>query len=125
MSKKSKFLLVVVLIICSVIGFMLKLPRVFRHYDKELHTLFYFCATLFMASLYPRKWFLVAFLLAIFGIGIEAAQSFSNRISIRLIGKAIHGRFDIEDVWANCMGIGAGLVIFLVFMGMKRLVVRS
>lgn len=125
MSNKTKLFLVAVVFICSIIGFMLKLPRVFRHYDKELHTLFYFCATLFMVGLFPRKWFLVAFLLALFGVGIEAAQSFSNRISIRLIGKAIHGRFDIEDVWANCIGLGAGLVVFLVFISMKRLIFRS
>ncbi len=53
--------------------------------------------------------------LALFGIIIEFAQEFSNKISIRIIGKAIHGRFDIEDVKYNMIGVFCGLIIFLIF----------
>jgi hypothetical protein len=53
--------------------------------------------------------------LALFGIIIEFAQELSNKISIRIIGKAIHGRFDIEDVKYNMIGVFCGLIIFLIF----------
>jgi hypothetical protein len=43
---------------------------------------------------------------------IEFAQEFSNKISIRVIGKTIHGRFDIEDVKYNMIGIFCGLILF-------------
>ena len=32
----------------AIIGFMIKLPSAFGHYDKELHSLFYFGAALFL-----------------------------------------------------------------------------
>ncbi len=49
--------------------------------------------------------------LALFGIIIEFAQEFSNKISIRIIGKAIHGRFDVEDVKYNMIGGCCGLIL--------------
>ncbi len=50
--------------------------------------------------------------LALFGIIIEFAQEFSKKISIRIIGKAIHGRFDVEDVEYNMIGVFCGLMLF-------------
>jgi glycopeptide antibiotics resistance protein len=49
----------------------------------------------------------------VFGVLIEFGQDFSNKISIRIIGKRIHGRFDPEDIFFNVIGILAGLIVFL------------
>ena len=47
-----------------------------------------------------------------FGVLIELAQDFSNKISIRIIGQRIHGRFDPEDIFFNLLGILIGLAAF-------------
>ena len=57
----------------------------------------------------------------IFGFGIELAQAFSNRISIRLIGKPIHGRFDIEDIRYNIKGLFWGSLAILFMLKIKSL----
>jgi VanZ family protein len=98
----------------SIVGFMVKLPRVFHHHDKELHAAFYFLGFLFLTYLFPRRWILIAFLMGFFGIAIEYAQEFSNKVTLRLIGKRIHGRFDIEDVEFNLLGLFFGVVLFLI-----------
>ena len=49
-NKTTYWTILAVLIV--IILFMLKLPRVFRNYDKELHFLFYFYAS-FVSS--PKK----------------------------------------------------------------------
>mgnify|MGYP003667583676 CR=1 len=41
---KLKLSFTFTLIALSIIGFMVRLPSVFSHYDKELHFLFYFLA---------------------------------------------------------------------------------
>ena len=112
--------IIVVLTLLSIVGFMLKLPRVFHHYDKELHTAFYFSASLFFSFLFPKKWFLVFILLLLFGIGIELFQDFSNKISLRLVGRRIHGRFDPEDVLANFYGLVYGAITFLILKRFRR-----
>ena len=105
--------LIVFIFACLVIfGFMIKLPKIFHHFDKELHSLFYFGAFIFLAFLYPNKKFLISIVLFLFGIFIEMAQDFSNRVSLKYIGKVIHGRFDIEDIKFNCIGLFLGIVIF-------------
>jgi VanZ family protein len=91
---------------------MVKLPKAFHHFDKELHLLFYFGATTLVTILFPKRWGVSFLVIAIFGIMIEFAQEFSNKISIRVIGKTIHGRFDIEDVKYNMIGIFCGLILF-------------
>jgi glycopeptide antibiotics resistance protein len=91
---------------------MVKLPKAFHHFDKELHLLFYFGATTLVTILFPKRWVISFLALAIFGIMIEFAQEFSNKITIRVIGKAIHGRFDIEDVKYNMIGVCCGLILF-------------
>lgn len=98
---------------CLVIfGFMIKLPKIFHHFDKELHSLFYFGTFIFLALLFPNKRFFVSVVLFLFGIFIEIAQDYSNRISLKYIGKVIHGRFDIEDIKFNCIGLFLGIIIF-------------
>ena len=43
----TKVLLTVFCFGVAVIGFMIKLPSVFRQHDKEMHSLFYFLLPLF------------------------------------------------------------------------------
>jgi hypothetical protein len=38
----SKLILTFFCFSLAIVGFIIKLPHVFRHYDKELHSLFYF-----------------------------------------------------------------------------------
>ena len=118
--KVNRRRIVVVLTLLSIFGFMLKLPRVFHHYDKELHTAFYFSSYLFFSFLFPKKWFLVFMLLLFFGIGIELFQDFSNEISLRLVDRRIHGRFDPEDVLANFYGLVYGAITFFILNRFRR-----
>ena len=110
-----KIILIIILAVISIVGFMVKLPKIFHHFDKELHMMFYFSATMIIAFFFPKRWIISSMGLALFGIIIEFAQEFSNKISILIIGKAIHGRFDIEDVKYNMIGVFCGLIIFLIF----------
>ena len=116
-----KLFLVSFFTVCSTLGFLVKLPRVFHHFDKELHAIFYFIATMILSFLFPKRWLLVIIGLALFGIIIEFAQEFSNKITMRIIGKSIHGRYDIEDVKFNLIGLLLGLFVFLGF----RLLIKS
>ena len=92
------------LIALSIIGFMIRLPKVFSHHDKELHFLFYFLASGILNMLFS-EWKLsrhtyIFVGLFMFGVGIELAQHFSNR----LVHSRIHGNFDPEDVFFNLLG---------------------
>jgi VanZ family protein len=97
--------IVTVLAIVSLIGFMVKLPRVFSAYDKELHLCFYFFAALVLNYLLVKKnvfyHVLVAWVLFLGGVFIESAQSLSNLF----VKKRIHGNFDSEDVMFNIIGL--------------------
>lgn len=112
MSNTYKNILISTIAVFSTFGFMVKLPKIFHHYDKELHMMFYLVVTMIIIFLFPKRWMISSTGLALFGIVIEFAQEFSNKISIRVIGKAIHGRFDIEDVKYNMIGIFCGLILF-------------
>ena len=89
----------------SFIGFMVRLPRVFSEYDKELHLLFYFFAALVLNYLLVKKnilyHVLVAWVLFFGGVFIESAQALSNQF----VEKRIHGNFDPEDVIFNTLGL--------------------
>jgi hypothetical protein len=91
---------------------MIRLPKIFEHHDKILHAIFYFFAAITMTLMYPKKWVMVSVCLTFFGFAIELAQAFSNKISKRLIGKAIHGKFDITDIKYNLIGLFFGLLLF-------------
>lgn len=119
-NKNFKLYLALTLFAFSIVGFMMKLPRFFHHYDKELHALFYFFATCFLLLLYSKRWFIIPVSLFVFGVLIELAQNFSNKISIRIIGKRIHGRFDPEDIFFNLLGILIGLVAFSLLSALFR-----
>ena len=96
------------LFVCSLIGFMMKLPGIFHHFDKVLHALFYFFAAIILNFIYPKRWLLITTGLFCFGIMIEFLQEFSNKI----VGRTIHGKFDIQDVKYNTIGLFVGTVSF-------------
>ncbi|HEY1023028.1 MAG TPA: hypothetical protein VGE06_11985 [Flavisolibacter sp.] len=111
----QKFTVLAFCFVITVIGFMIKLPAAFRHIDKELHAGFYFLAAAVLNLLFAGTSLLrhvVIFIsLYVFGMGIEAAQEYSNRF----FRKRIHGRFDPEDIQGNLTGLIAfSLLWFLV-----------
>jgi hypothetical protein len=116
LTNREKQLVLVTLGIISTLGFMLKLPRIFHGIDKEMHTLFYFFAAFVLTALYPKKHVFIALFLAFFGVCIEVAQHLSNRLFV----KRIHGRFDSEDVIANCKGILFFSLIYLCWRLFKK-----
>jgi hypothetical protein len=110
-----KALLVFICLILSVVGFMIKLPSAFRHYDKELHAVFYFCAAGFLNVLFTNGKFtrhlLIFILLYIFSVSIEHAQEYSNK----LFHTRIHGRYDPEDIKYNLRGLIAYSVVWIFY----------
>lgn len=105
----------------SCIGFMWKLPSAFRGHDKFLHAAFYFCAAAFLHFLFRKRALLILVGLFLFGVAIEWAQEYSNKVT----GKRIHGRFDIEDVYANSKGLLLYAGLWLVFIVGKWLLVAN
>lgn len=110
LSKLNKIIIVLTLSLISIIGFMIKLPRVFSQHDKALHFLFYFCAAFTLNFLWSKpnasvsnflKHIAIAFFLGFFGIFIEIAQELSNHF----FTKRIHGSFDPEDIFFNVLGL--------------------
>lgn len=111
----TKLLILIVAFICTMIGFMVKLPTVFRAHDKMLHAAFYFLAAAFLHLLFQKRVLLILGILLVFGICIEYLQEYSNKFT----GKRIHGRFDIEDVYANSKGLAAYLLLWLFFITIR------
>jgi ABC-type sulfate transport system permease component len=115
---KTEIGLIVTLLMLSFFGFMLKLPSVFRHHDRELHFLFYLLTAIFFNLILGKEklTYLVTifFSLLIFGIGIEVLQELSNHIST----KKIHGNFDPVDVFYNILG----LIVATLFWGVSLMV---
>jgi hypothetical protein len=115
LSTTQKVLLTTVCFILAIIGFMVKLPAVFRHHDKELHTLFYFLAAGFLNVLFADnkliRHIIIFAVLYLMSISIEFAQEYSNT----LLRKRIHGRYDPEDIAANTRGLVAFSVLWLIW----------
>jgi hypothetical protein len=113
----SKIFILLFVFVVAGIGFLIKLPAVFHHIDKGLHTLFYFGAAAFLNILFAnKKLFTHAFIfgfLYVFGIAIEYAQEYSNK----LMHRRIHGRYDPEDVAANLKGLLLFSALWLVYTG--------
>lgn len=105
----QKLILVFFSFSIAIIGFMIKLPSVFRHYDKELHSMFYFCAALFLNILFNKRHLIIFIFLFLFGVAIEFLQEYSNHF----LKKRIHGRFDREDVYYNLIGLILFSIIWL------------
>jgi hypothetical protein len=104
--KKNKInLLALLFILVAFVGFMVRLPKVFGHYDKQLHFLFYFYASFIACYFYANnkkiKFLVIISCLLSFGFFIEYLQGYSNRF----FKKRIHGSFDIQDIEYNVLGI--------------------
>ncbi len=99
----------------AIVGFMVKLPAVFRHHDKEMHALFYFLAAAFLNILFAKRKLLphmvIFVLLYFFGVAIEYAQEYSNQY----FHMRIHGRYDKEDVLWNTKGLIAFSIAWLIY----------
>lgn len=109
----------------GIIGFMLKLPSMFRSMDKEMHAAFYFLAAAFLNILFAKRNLIIyAFIfgfLYMFGYAIERAQEYSNKF----FHKRIHGRFDPEDVASNLQGLIYFSAIWLVYVAISFLLKKS
>ena len=101
----QKFLLAFAMFAIAIVGFMVKLPSVFSHNDKEMHSLFYFLAAAFLNILFAKRNLLIHLVilgvLYAFGVAIEYAQQYSNTF----FHKRIHGNADPEDIHANLQGL--------------------
>jgi hypothetical protein len=97
----------------AIIGFMIKLPSAFRHFDKELHAAFYFLAAAFLNVLFANtkiaRHVIIFITLYLFGIAIEYAQAYSNKF----FRQRIHGRYDPEDVQSNLNGLIAFSILWV------------
>ena len=124
-----KAFLVFIFLISSIVGFMIKLPSGFRHFDKELHATFYFLAAGFLNVLFTNGKFtrhiLIFVILYVFSISIEYAQEYSNRF----FRVRIHGRYDPEDVKYNLRGLIAYSVLWVLYIlaltGYNRLTLKE
>ncbi len=98
---------------------MVKLPAVFREYDKQLHAAFYFLAAAMLNVFFAKRNFLIHLLIAAslfcMGIVIEYAQQYSNRF----FANRIHGRFDPEDVKWNVIGLVVFSVVWILVVGIQ------
>ena len=112
----QKIVITILVMAISVAGFMIRLPGVFRHHDREMHAAYYFIAAAFFTLLFAGKNFwihlLIIAMLAAFGMAIEYAQEYSNQ----LVHRRIHGRFDPEDVKYNIMGLIAFSSIWILYL---------
>lgn len=125
----TKIFLLSACFVLAIFGFMTKLPSVFRHFDKELHALFYFFAAAFVNLLFANKKITIHLLifgvLYLFGVAIEYAQEYSNK----LFHKKIHGRYDIEDIQSNLKGLIAFSILWIIYVGLwsvyKKAIVKK
>lgn len=125
----QKILLVLLCFAVAVVGFMVKLPSAFRHVDKELHAAFYFMAAALLNVLFAgtklTRHALIFLALCLFGVAIEYAQDWSNRLT----HTRIHGRFDPEDLQWNLKGLIAFSVLWILYtlakLGHKKAPVKD
>jgi hypothetical protein len=114
-SMRLKIFLVIAFFAISIGGFLVKLPSAFRHFDKELHALFYFLAAAFLNYLFGVKRVIGhAFIfgaLYVFGMIIEYAQAYSNN----LFRTRIHGHYDPEDIQSNLKGLIAFSILWGIY----------
>ena len=119
---KSEIGLILTLLTLSFFGFIIKLPAVFRHHDRELHFLFYLLTAIFFYFIFGKNrmsnHLVIFFLLLIFGIGIEVMQELSNH----LLPKKIHGKFDPKDVFYNLLGLIAATLFWGVSLLVKKMI---
>jgi hypothetical protein len=115
---KAEIKLILTLLTLSFFGFIIKLPAVFRHHDRELHFLFYLLTAIFFYMIFGKKrmsnHIIIFLFLLLFSIGIEVIQELSNHLS----PKKIHGNFDPLDVFYNLLG----LIVASIFWGVSSTV---
>ncbi|HRI20077.1 MAG TPA: hypothetical protein PLA68_03965 [Panacibacter sp.] len=116
LSPWQKIVFIIVAFVVAIVGFMVRLPSAFSHFDKEMHSLFYFLAAAFLNALFAKRKLLIhVFIfgfLYLFGVGIEYAQQYSNT----LLHKKIHGNADPEDMHANLQGLIAFSAVWLCYV---------
>jgi hypothetical protein len=115
MSNATKLFILFICFILSLVGFLIKIPVPLRGHDKFLHGAFYFLAAAFLNFLFRKKHVLIFILLALFGVLIEYLQPLLNKLT----HSKMHGRFDIEDIYANMKGLVLYSVIALIFAGLQ------
>ena len=117
----SKLFIAVFCFGIAIVGFMLKLPAMFRGMDKEMHAAFYFLAAAFLNILFAKRNLIIHAclfgFLYLFGYGIELAQEYSNKF----FRKRIHGRFDPEDVASNLQGLLYFSAVWIVVVALSLL----
>jgi hypothetical protein len=106
-----KLFIAAVFFAIAVAGFMMKLPSALRHFDKELHTAFYFLAAALLNILFANRHFVIFGLLYLFGMGIELSQEYSNKF----FAAKIHGRYDPDDIRSNLKGLIAFSVLWFLY----------
>ena len=123
--KKSDIAIILSLVAISFIGFMIRLPSIFRHHDRELHFLFYLLISIFFNLIYAQKkiinHFIIFFVFLIFGIGIEIFQELSNH----LFDKKIHGRFDPVDIFCNVSGLVFASLFWFFYLMVNKFVTNE
>jgi hypothetical protein len=117
----QKLLIILFLFLIAIVGFLIKLPHVFRNYDKELHSLFYFSAALFLNVLFLKRHLIIFFSLFLFSVGIEIAQGYTKKI----FPKLKHGNFDKEDLYFNVMGLILFSIIWIFFSSLNYLLKKN
>lgn len=122
---RTKILLICTCFTLSVLGFMVKLPTSFRYFDKELHSLFYFMAASFLNILLTNRKIvghsLIFGSLFLFGVSIEYAQGYSNKI----LHKRIHGRFDPQDIQSNLIGLIAFSILWIIYVVYNKRTIKG
>lgn len=116
MSATTKAIIVFICLVCSLVGFLIKIPVPLRGNDKVLHTAFYFIAAGFLHFLFRRWLVVIMIVLALFGVLIEYLQELSNKI----LHKRIHGRFDVEDIYANLKGLALYAVLAILIWAISK-----
>ncbi len=119
---KPEIGLILTLLTLSFFGFIIKLPAVFRHHDRELHFLFYLLSAIFFYLIFGKNrisnHIIIFLLLLIFGTVIEVMQELSNHFST----KKIHGNFDLKDVFSNLLGLIVATFFWGVSLTVRKII---
>lgn len=111
----NKMILVVICFAVATAGFLIKIPVPLRGHDKLLHGAAYFLAAAGLHFLFRKALLVILLVLALFGVLIEYLQQVANKV----MHTHIHGRFDIEDIYANGKGLLLYAGLALIFMALS------
>jgi hypothetical protein len=115
MSLLNKMIIVIICFAVATAGFLIKIPVPLRGHDKLLHSAAYFFAAAGLNFLFRKGLLVILVALALFGVLIEQLQQVANKIT----HSHIHGRFDIEDIYANLKGLLLYAALALVWMALS------